>query len=179
MSSVNKARSKPRLTHQRVLAISALLVAVTGAALPEDASQPVRGTYDNSLLLLDEGRQVFYGTAEKPAEIIQGTLKISGQQITIERTDGEIKKIIVTGMLAHYEQQPAPDQPIAMANAETITLDYDTQHMSAVGRVSFSQGGDRLTGCQVDYYLESRRLVTPTCADGSQAEFVITPREGQ
>lgn len=179
MSSVNRARNNHLQPCQVVLAISALLVAASGMALPEDAKQPVRGTYDSSLLLLDEGRQVFYGTPEKPAEIIQGTLKISGQEITIERTDGEIKKIIVTGTLAHYEQQPAVDQAIAMADAETITLDYDTQHMSAVGRVSFSQGGDRLTGCQVDYYLESRRLVTPTCADGSQAEFTITPREGQ
>lgn len=173
---------RPATATAPILLLAAILIAVFSVqtlALPEDANQPIAGTYDNSLLLLDEGKQVFYGSADTPAQITQGTLKITGQEITIERTDGEVKKITVTGDLAHYEQQPAIDQPVAMADAETITLDYDTQHMSAVGRVRFTQGGDQLSGCQVDYFLETRQLSTPKCPDGSQAEFIITPRNGQ
>jgi lipopolysaccharide export system protein LptA len=148
-------------------------------ALPEDADQPIHGTYDNSLLLLNEGIQVFYGAPGTPAEITQGTLKISGQEITIERADGAVKKVTVTGSPARYQQQPAIDQAIVTAEGDTITLDYDAQHMSAIGQVKFTQGSDQLTGCQVDYYLESRRVTTPPCADGSQAEFIFPPRNGQ
>lgn len=172
------------MTHGITLSIclaclSQVVLLPVAMALPEDAGQPITGTYDNSLLLLDEGRQVFYGTPVTPARITQGTLKISGQEITIERADGEVKKITVTGNLAHYEQQPAVDQAIITAEAETITLDYESQHMSAVGRVRFTRGRDELTGCQVDYYLEDRRLATPTCPDGTQAEFTIAPRNNQ
>jgi lipopolysaccharide export system protein LptA len=157
----------------------AVFLPAASQALPEDAGQPILGTYDNSLLLLDEGKQVFYGAAGTPAEITQGTLKISGQEIVIERIDGEVKKVSVTGSPALYQQQPAIDQALVTAEGQTIILDYDTQHMSAVGNVRFIQGNDQWTGCQIDYYLESRQLSTPRCADGSQARAILSPRNTQ
>jgi lipopolysaccharide transport protein LptA len=148
-------------------------------ALPEDASQPILGTFDNSLLLLNEGKQVLYGVAGTPAEIIQGSLKITGQEITIERVDGEVKKVSVMGSPALYQQQPAIDQALVTAEGENIVLDYATQHVSAVGDVRFTQGNDQWTGCQIDYYLESRQLSTTGCTDGSQARAIISPRNSQ
>ena len=161
------------------LVLAGTSLPATMLALPEDANQPIDVTYDSSQLLLDEGKQVYYGSPEKPAQITQGTLKITGQEITIERSDGEVKKVTVTGTPAHYEQQPAIDQAVVTAEGETIILDYATQHMSAIGQVRFTQGNDQWTGCQVDYYLESRQLSTPRCADGSQARVILAPRNNQ
>ncbi len=163
--------------------ILSAVAAITGfhcaLALPEDAQQPVDVKYDNSLLLLDEGKEVYYGSPESPAEIIQGTLKVTGQEITVERIDGEISRVTLQGNPAHYQQQPAVDQALVMAEGETIILDYDAQHLQAIGSVSFSQGADQWTGCQVDYYLETRRLSTPKCTDGTQATAILGPRNEQ
>ena len=148
-------------------------------ALPEDAEQPIHGTYDNSLLLLDEGKQVYYGTPGTPAEITQGSLRISGQEITIERSEGEVKKVTVTGAPARYQQRPAADQEIVVAEGQTIILDYDAQLVSADGQVRFSQGSDLWSGCHIDYYIESKRLTTPACEDGERASAVISPRNEQ
>ena len=165
------------MSANRPLSILALLVAASAAlALPEDAEQPINGTYDSSLLLLDEGRQFFYGSDTSPARITQGTLLITGTEIIIERRDGEVRKVTVTGNQAHFQQQPESNQAIIMGDANSIVLDYDTQHVSADGNVRFTQGNALWTGCHIDYYMESRRLTTPVCEDGQQARAVIPPR---
>ena len=173
--------TRPTKTARLILACACLpgMLPAILQALPEDAGQPILGTYDNSLLLLDEGKQVFYGAPGIPAEITQGTLKITGQEITIERADGAVKKVSVIGNPAMYQQQPAIDQALVTAEGQTIILDYDTQHVSAIGDVRFTQGNDQWTGCQIDYYLENRQLSTPRCADGSQARAILAPRNNQ
>lgn len=174
----NKRRRMNNKTANLIILTCSVLVLlpVQLQALPEDAEQPINITYDRSLLLLDDGREIYYGS---PAVITQGTLKITGQEITIERIDGEVNQITVTGNLAHYEQQPAIDQAVVTAEAETITLDYDAQHVSAIGRAKFTQGNDQWTACQVNYYLENRQLSTSGCPDGSQAEVILAPRNNQ
>lgn len=159
--------------------LAALGFAQPVSALPEDADQPIHGTYDNSMLLLDEDKQIFYGSPDTPAEITQGSLKITGQEITIERIDGEVKKVTVTGSPAHYEQQPAADQSLVTAEGLTIILDYDSQHMSAIDQVKFIQEGALWSGCQVDYFMEARRVTTPTCENGERAKVVLPPKSAQ
>lgn len=161
------------------LCLAACLAAATACALPEDADQPIRGTYDNSELLLDEGKQVYYGIPGKPAELSQGTLNITGQEITVERAGGEVKRVTVTGTPAHYSQQPSADQAVVTAEGLTIVLDYDSQHLALDGQVRFTQASDQLTGCHIDYYIETRRLTTSPCEDGEQSQFIIAPRNGQ
>lgn len=156
------------------LLLVCLPVVVT--ALPEDADQPIDVRYDNSELLLDEGIQILYGTSETPAQVTQGTLKISGQEITIERTDGVVKKVTVLGSPARFQQQPALDQEIVIAEGNTILLDNDAQHLSVDGQAKFSQGSDRWSSCHIDYFIESKRLTTPKCPDGVQAEATFSPR---
>jgi len=155
------------------------LLAGRSFALPEDSEQAILGTYDNSLLLLDEGKQIFYGSTGSPAEITQGTLRISGEEISIERADGEVKKITVTGSPARYQQQPAVDQSEVVAEGLIIVLDYDTQHLSIDEQTRFSQANDLWSGCHIDYYLESRQLSTPRCDTGEQARFILSPRNDQ
>jgi len=148
-------------------------------ALPEDAEQPIHAVYDNSELLLDEGIQVLYGSTGSPAEITQGTLKITGREITIERQNGEVRKVTVEGTPARYQQKPSADQDMVTAEGLNIVLDYDTQHVLAQGQVRFIQAGNEWRGCQIDYYIETRRVTTPRCEDGEQAQAILPPRNNQ
>ena len=158
------------------------LASVSVLALPVDADQPILFEYNNSELLLDEGVEILYGSEDSPAEVKQGTLLITGTEITIRRIDGEIKQIRVRGRPAHFQQQPAADQPLAIAEGLTLILNLETQHVSIDGDVEgdvlFSQGNDKWTGCHIDYYLETRRLVTPEI-EGCRSSAVIAPRNNQ
>ena len=155
------------------------LLAQSVLALPEDADQPMDASFDNSELLLNEGLWILYGNTDTPAKFTQGTLEITGQEITIVRIDGDIQKVTVTGNPAHFQQQPAIDQGLAIALGSTIILDYQTQHMSAIGKVTFTQDGNIWSGCRVDYYIEDKRLTTPLCENGERASLFIPPRNGQ
>jgi lipopolysaccharide export system protein LptA len=162
-----------------LLAIFSCLPIAAAMALPEDIEQGILIDYNNSEFLLDEGKQILYGSVDEPAVVTQGTLKISGQIIIIERPNGEIKKVTVTGTPARYQQQPAIDQGLAIAEGATITLDYETQQMTAIDNVTFTQDGNIWSGCQVDYYIESKRVITPPCENGEQASLFIPPRNDQ
>ena len=157
----------------------AVMVPYSVNALPEDADQPIFLEYNNSELLLDEGVEILYGSEDSPAEVIQGTLLITGTEIIIRRVDGEVRQIRVKGSPAHFQQQPALDQALAIAEGLTLILNRDTQHVSISGDaeddVLFSQGDDRWTGCRIDYYLETRRLVTPE-VEGCRSKAVMAPR---
>ena len=152
---------------------------VATMALPEDFDQPALIEYNNSEFLLVDGVQTLSGSIDNPAEVTQGTLKISGQEIIIERPNGEIKKVTVTGFPARYQQQPAIDQGLAIAEGATIILDYESRQMTAISDVTFTQDGNTWNSCQVDYYLESKRVITPSCENGEQAQIIISPRNGQ
>ncbi|MEK9647944.1 MAG: hypothetical protein VW337_02345, partial [Gammaproteobacteria bacterium] len=93
-----------------------------------------------------------------------------------------IKQIRGQGRPAHFQQQPAADQPLARAEGLTLILNLETQHVSIDGDVEgdvlFSQGNDKWTGCHIDYYLETRRLVTPEI-EGCRSSAVIAPRNNQ
>ena len=168
---------KASLFTQAIFLASGISTAVL--ALPEDAEQPIHAVYDNSELLLDEGIQVLYGSTGSPAEITQGTLKITGREITIERHDGEVRKVTVEGTPARYQQKPSADQDIVTAEGLNIVLDYDSQHLLAQGQVKFVQAGSEWSGCQIDYYIETRRVSTPRCEDGEQAQAILPPRNNQ
>jgi lipopolysaccharide transport protein LptA len=165
-----------------VLGFFTTLASMSVMALPEDADQPILFEYDNSELLLDEGVEILYGSENSPAKVIQGTLLISGTEITIRRVDGDIKQIRVKGHPAHFQQQPAANQPPAIAEGLTLILNRESQHVSIYGDIEgdvmFSQGNDKWTGCHIDYYLETRRLVTREI-EGCRSSAVIAPRNNQ
>jgi lipopolysaccharide export system protein LptA len=157
--------------------ISCLPIAVA-VALPEDVEQPILIDYNSSKFLLDEGKQMLYGSLDEPAVVTQGTLKISGLEIITESINGEVKKVTVTGAPAHFQHQPAIDQGLAIAVGDTIIMDFDTQHMSAIGKVTFTQDGNVWSGCQIDYFI-GESVTTPACENGEQASLFIPPRNDQ
>jgi len=155
----------------------ACLTASAVFGLPEDADQPVVINFDNSEVMLDEGIQILYGTNEEPAQVTQGTLKIIGLQITIERPDSVIQKVTVIGSPARFQQQPSIDQDIVIAEGNNIVLDNDTQHLAVDGQARFIQGSNVFSGCHIDYYIETGLLKAPTCPDGEQNEATFSPPE--
>src|SRR3546814_14353678 len=104
-----------------LLGLSAFWLGASAWALPEDREQPIRVQADTAELDDRQGVAVYRGDVV----ITQGTMKITGDTVTITQDDnGDVEVFNSIGQPAYYEQKPAVDKEIAKA--------YGIDRMTAV-----------------------------------------------
>ena len=97
-----------------ILSLGAALGSAAAWALPSDRDQPIRIQADSAELDDKQGVAVYRGDVI----ITQGTLKITGDTVTITQTaSGDIDVFTSVGNLAYYEQKPAVDKEVVKAYA--------------------------------------------------------------
>lgn len=149
--------------------ISFSLSTPTSLALPDDLNQDmITSCPARSESFLDQGLEICRGTSSNPAEINQGSLKLSGLEIRIERVEGNISTITVSGSPAAFQQQPQIEQAIVYASGTSIILDNDNQMITIQGNAAFSQEGTiDTTAERIEYDIANRKL------DATQMNMVI------
>lgn len=152
-----------------LISLTICLFAASSLALPDDLNQDlVTSCPARSESFLDQGLEICRGTIDFPAEINQGSLKLSGLEIRIEREQGLISMITTTGSPAAFQQQPEIDQAIVYASGESIIFDYETQMIIIQGGASFSQEGTIDTTAEtIEYDIANRKL------DATQMNMII------
>ena len=152
-----------------VLTMALLFVPAVLRALPDDLNQDLLTSCPAlSESYLDQGLEICRGTADEPAQISQGSLRLSGLEITIERVQGVIQQVTATGEPASFQQQPEVDQAIVYANGERIVFNNGNQTITIEGDASFSQQGTiDTTAARIDYDIANRKL------DATQMNMVI------
>ncbi len=153
-----------------------LVLASLCQALPEDADQEIFVDADSSEVYLNEGRVVYRGLPDNPAVITQGTLKIMGLEITIERSEGEIRRISATGEPSHFEQQPALDQGIVYANGRSIIFDNDAQLLTVQEGARFTQDGNTMSGHYIEYNIATRVARAESRDGEDRVNMQLVPR---
>ncbi len=124
-----------------------LLLPAISFALSSDRDQPITIKADNVQLNEKTGISVYNGNVV----FTQGSLVLKGNRIVIHQPKGKLKKIIVTGKPASFEQQQDNVKQRVQAKAgkmEFITRDelvYLTQNASV------SQGKNLLKGERIEY----------------------------
>lgn len=149
--------------------ISFSLPATPSLALPDDLNQDmITSCPARSESFLDQGLEICRGTTNEPAEINQGSLKLSGLEIRIEREQGNISTITVSGSPAEFQQQPEIDQAIVYASGSSIILNNESQMITIQGNAAFSQEGTiDTTAERIEYDIANRKL------DATQMNMVI------
>ena len=151
------------------LLLPSLLISNISLALPGDLEQDMITTCPaRSESFLDQGLEICRGTSDEPAQISQGSLKLSGLEFRIEREQGFIRMITATGSPATFQQQPELDQAIAYASGATIIFNNETQVIIIQGDAAFSQEGTiNTTAERIEYDIANRKL------DATQMNMVI------
>jgi len=151
------------------LLLPSLLISNISLALPGDLEQDMITTCPaRSESFLDQGLEICRGTSDEPAQISQGSLKLSGLEFRIEREQGFIRMITATGSPATFQQQPELDQAIAYASGATIIFNNETQVIIIQGDAAFSQEGMiDTTAERIEYDIANRKL------DATQMNMVI------
>ena len=121
-------------------------------ALPEDREQPIRITADQALRNEKEGFTVYSGNVE----MVQGTLNITANKITIYRIVEEADKIVAKGRPAHLQQQPELGKGLVNAHAEIIEYYKDEARVHLKQNARIEQDGSKVTGDTIEYYVNEQ-----------------------
>lgn len=131
------------------IAASLLLTSTLALALPEDNQQPIAVQADRAehSSKLNKATTLYIGNVSMQ----QGSLVIRGDKVTILSENRAVSEIIATGSPAQFTQQPAADQPVVLAKAETIHYRLSQDSISLLEQASLSQGESFVTGNHIDY----------------------------
>ena len=132
-----------------LLSLSALLGSACAWALPTDREQPIRVQADSAELDDRQGVAVYRGDVI----ITQGTLKITGDTVTIsQNAQGDIEIFTSVGKPAYYEQKPSADKQIVKAYGLTIQYFAANERIVLIDQAKvLSPDGNSTEGEKITY----------------------------
>ncbi|OZB22801.1 MAG: lipopolysaccharide transport periplasmic protein LptA [Pseudomonas sp. 34-62-33] len=155
-----------------ILALGAALGSAAAWALPSDRDQPIRIQADSAELDDRQGVAVYRGDVI----ITQGTLKITGDTVTITQTaSGDIDVFTAVGNLAYYEQKPAVDKDIVKAYGKTIQYFASNERIVLIDQAKVIQEGNTFEGEKIVYDTR-RQIVNAGRAPRPRIDMVIQPK---
>ncbi len=141
-----------------VLALPAVLLSIILSsqtlALPDDRDQPIRIEADEALRDEKQGFTRYEGNVK----MVQGSLHIEADQITVYHDEQQADRILANGKPARLQQQPALDKAPVKARAEIIEYHKSEDRVQLRQNAHIEQDGSIVTGDSIDYYI-SEQLV--------------------
>src|SRR5690554_5809344 len=135
------------------------LLPALASGLPEDREQEFVIDFSRSETFLEQGLTLFYGTPGQPAVATQGSLRIEGQEIRVEREGEELLRVTAFGNPARFQQQPAADQAVVYASGRSIVFDHRARFLTADDEATLSQAGTgSLSGQHIEYDLDAGKF---------------------
>src|SRR3989338_4838179 len=162
-----------------LLSLSAAFTSAGTWALPTDREQPIRVQADSAELDDKQGVAVYRGDVV----ITQGTLKITGETVTITQDkNGEIEVFTSVGKPAYYEQKPSADKQIVKAYGLTIQYFAANERIVLIDQAKVIQEGNTFEGEKIVYDTQ-RQIVNAGRATGTnlsvprpRIDMVIQPK---
>lgn len=131
-----------------LLGLSAALGSVSAWALPTDRDQPIHIQSDDAQLDDKQGIATYTGNVI----ITQGSMKITGNKVTITRSAaGDVDVFTAVGNLAYYEQKPAVDKQIVQAYAVTIQYHAALDRIVLIDKAKVINEGNTTEGEKIVY----------------------------
>ena len=164
------------LTLTLVTALTVALITPAAFALPNDHQQAINIESDRVQRNDKTGLTVYEGAVH----MIQGTMNIKADKVTLHTTNNKVSKIICTGKPAHYQQQPELDGGLVVARANTIEYHLDQDVINLIKDASLEQGGSTLTGDIINYDLKAELIEARGDDTGKRRiQMVIPPSQQQ
>jgi lipopolysaccharide export system protein LptA len=162
---------------QRLCWLVSALLSSAGWALPDDNKQPIDIDGPQGCERIVENEQLLYicrGTTAAPAQVTQGSLKISGTEIrTILRNDA-LQTITASGSPARFEQQPSAAEAIVHSNATKIVFTNTTQLLVMEGQAKLEQEGNVFESPKIEYNVKTTHM-SATGTPGGESVHISLP----
>jgi lipopolysaccharide export system protein LptA len=110
--------------------------------------------------------------------MIQGSLDILADTITIFHETAQADKIVAEGKPAKMQQQPAIDEPLVKARAEIIEYYKIEDRVHLKVNAEFTQDGASVAGDTIDYYITDQLVKADSgqSPDSKRVMVVIPPK---
>lgn len=144
-----------------VLAIS-LAILPLAQALESDRQQPLEVNADSTDGMLGDGITTLTGHVE----IKQGTLLIKADRAEVDKTDGKVRQITLTGNTASLEQE-IEDQGLVKAWAKSIEYKVGTGMVILEGAAEVKHPQYEVSGEQLRYDLNLQHFEGNGSQDGN------------
>ena len=144
-------------------------------ALDTDREQPIQITADIAIRDQIAGETRYEGNVV----LIQGSLKITADTLSVLHESSDADRIIAIGKPARLIQQPAPEQTPVDASALRIEYIRSQDLVRLLDDARIAQNGSTLSGDQIDYLVSQRsvRAAGTTRNDGQGRVEVVIPPE--
>lgn len=153
-----------------IVAIAASLLSPRLFALPDDRDQPIRITADTAIRDEKQGFTVYTGNVH----MIQGSMDIVADTITIFHESATADKIVAEGKPAKMQQRPEVDKPLVKARAEIIEYFKMEDRVHLRINAFITQDGSSVTGDFIDYDIGEELIKAGS--EGQRVEVVIEPK---
>ena len=149
-------------------------IASIALALPTDRSQDIEIEADRALLDDRAGFTVYSGNVV----LIQGSLHIEAEKLTIFHDREDADRIIAEGSPARLRQQPAVDEDPVHASAMRIVYFKSRERVVLSNTAQIEQDGALVSGDFIEYLMAEQRVVADTRGEeGSDRVQVFIPAE--
>ena len=146
-----------------VTTLFAVLWSPGSLALSTDREQPIEIEADSAEADDAKGLAIYKGDVV----IVQGTLKITGDHVTIHyNKDGDFTKMVTLGSPAQFNQLPDGKQDTSAnrQRAKASRMEYfkATDTIVLLGNAVYGQGGDQVAADRIDYDSRNSRMKART-----------------
>ena len=165
-----------------LLSLGAALGSASAWALPTDRDQPIRIQADDAQLDDKQGIATYKGDVI----ITQGSMKVTGNTVTITRTQaGDIDVVTSVGNLAYFEQtQTAGDTKPVQGYGVTIQYHATQDRVVLIDRAKVIDKDGNITQGEKIVYDTNKKLASAGRATGSKVtetrpriDMVIQPKK--
>ncbi len=157
-----------------IVLLALLLAPLSAQALDDDTEQPIRIVANEAVRDEKTGLTVYQGNVQ----MIQGSIQIEADRITIYRIETEGDKIVAEGSPAHLQQQPEPEAALMHAWGGVIEYYRTEDRIQLRDKAHLEQDGSTVRGDRIDYYI-NEQLVKAAASESSEqdrVEVIIPPR---
>ena len=156
------------------LALALLLGAPgTAFAVPVDAEQPMHIRAQAAEFDHANGRAVYLGGVE----VQQGTLRVTGERMTVHYLDARLVRITANGEPARYRQVSATDGSLVRASASRITYHPGNERIELSGGARLARANNDVAGDIIHYDIASGTVDAEATGQGP-VRVILRPASG-
>ena len=154
-----------------LLFIGLSMISNLSSALPDDRDQPINIEADEAEKNDKKGITTYKGNVV----ITQGSIRMSGDIITIYDNNGTVDKIIAKGQPAHFKQKPEPQDEDVVADALTINYNVNKETLLLQDKALLKQNGGTTNSNKITYDMKTAIVNAGTGNSSGRVIMVIPP----
>lgn len=142
-------------------------------ALPDDRNQPINVSADRAIKNNKKGITIYEGNVL----ITQGSIRVSGDKVSIYDDNGTVSKMIAEGQPAKFKQKPYLDSGDMIANGHTIEYDVSQETLLLKEKALLQQDGRTTNSNKIAYDMKTE--IVNAGDNTGRVIMVLEPKSNQ